>query len=63
MKYQITRTSDWDGEEQPCKKAILEQDCWVIEINSIDELQQLISEVGEIIVTHNSIEIYDTYRE
>ena len=71
MEYQITRASDIFGEEKPCKNAVLarkyydytHRGYWYIEINSITDLQELISEVGQIIVTKKSIEIYDAYRE
>lgn len=36
---------------------------WSIEINSLDELMALIAEVGHVVVTEVSIEIYDDYRE
>ena len=70
MKYKLERTSDYGGSrERPCKKAYAE-DCdewlipiWQIDINTLEELQDLIAEVGEVIVSKDSIEIYDTYRE
>ena len=71
MRYHITRTSDSFGEKQPCKNAVCARKYstdkyfgyWYIEINSIPDLQELISEVGRIIIDDDSIEIYDDYRE
>ena len=69
MLYTICRTSDWFGENKPCEKAYLHRSCdfeneWRIEINSIEELNELINDVGKcIILTRNTIEIYDDYRE
>lgn len=34
-----------------------------IEINSLDELMQLVHEYGDLIVSESEIEIYDDYRE
>ena len=71
MKYNIDRTSDTGNlnKRKPCSKAYLsgydewQYPRWCIEINTIEELQELINEVGEIIVNKESIEIYDDYRE
>ena len=64
MKYEISRTSDWLGEKKPCAKAYKENDKWYIDINSLEELNELISEVeSKVIVGNNNIEIYDDYRE
>lgn len=57
MKFEVTKTSDWDYKEQ-------------IEINSLEELMEFVTKNGCIIVTAkskyvpmNSIEIYDDWRE
>jgi hypothetical protein len=64
MKYKISRTSNWWGVEQPCKKAYKENHEWYIDINSIEEIQELIDEVKtQVIIGFNDIEIYDDYRE
>lgn len=71
MKYEIYRTSEWAGCRKPCKsayKGISDNDIvteWYIEINSLDDIQALIDEVGNpiIIKKDNVIEIYDDYRE
>lgn len=70
MKYKVEITSDYGGsKERPCKKAYAEgcdewlTPIWYIDINTLEELQDLIAEVGEVIVSKDSIEIYDTYRE
>ena len=80
MQYYVDRTSDWVGEEKPCKKAYKEtqpfeifrgdelvrvdyRDVWCIDINTLEELLELIEEVGRIIINGSSIEIYDTWRE
>ena len=36
---------------------------WKIDLQSIMDLQELISEVGELIINHSSIRIYDDYAE
>ena len=64
MKYEISRSSDWWGEKQPCEKAYKENDKWYIDINSLEELNELIDEVKEkVIIGCDDIEIYDDYRE
>lgn len=70
MKYKVGRTSDYGGsKERPCKKAYAEScdewliPIWYIEINTIEDLRNLIDEVGEVIISKDEIEIYDTFRE
>lgn len=70
MKYTITKTSDWWGENQPCEKAYKGElddvagQTWYVDITTIEELHQLIEEVKHsIIVSKENIEIYDDYRE
>lgn len=72
MIYRITRTSDWYGEKKPCEGACLhkagnleygEENEWHIAINTLQELKDLIKEVGEIVMNEDEIEIYDTLRE
>lgn len=69
MKYQIYRTSDWFGEEKPCQKAYKEIgdietiSDWYINIDTLEQLQELIEEVDTVVLSKTSIEIYDTYRE
>lgn len=63
MVYEITRTSDWWGENQPCKSALKADGKWYVEINTLEELQELIKNEGQIIIGKSSIEIYDGYRE
>lgn len=69
MIYTIFRTSDIFGEYKPCEKAqktYVDELCYsqyTIEINSLEELQELIKEVGEIIIDESTIEIYDDFRE
>lgn len=69
MIYTIRRTSDWQGENKPCKKAQFKgvgkfkYNIYTIEINSLEELQALINEVGKIVIDKDTIEIYDDYRE
>ena len=71
--YEITRTSMLFSNNQPCDKAyvgeVIEHGQWTkriwhIDINSLEELQSLIKEVGHsVIVGEDRIEIYDGYRE
>lgn len=70
MKYEISRASDWTGEEKPCSQAVYEgkeewgDNIWTIEINSLADIDALINEVGEIIIyPENKIKIYDYYIE
>ena len=80
MKFIVSRTSDWTGKEQPCKgakpcvikdKKDHEIKAWEIEVNSLEELLELMEEVDEELIltdkmyneTLREIEIYDTYRE
>lgn len=72
MIYRITRTSDWFGEKKPCEGAYLHKEGdlefgevneWHIAINSLQDLQNLIAEVGSVIINEEEIEIYDGYRE
>ena len=69
MIYTIHRTSDIFKEYRPCEKAELQSidergySRYTIEINSLEELQALINEVGQIIIDDDTIEIYDDYRE
>lgn len=71
MKYKVERTSDYGGsKERPCKKAYKEG-CdewgipfWYIDINTLEELHELIEEVrNPVIISNEHIEIYDGYRE
>ena len=69
MKYVIYRTSDWFGTEKPCQKAYKEiedketDSDWHIDIDTLEQLQELIEEVGTIVLSKNIIEIYDAHRE
>ena len=64
MKYKISRSSDWFGKKQPCEKAYKDNDTWYIDINSLEELNELIDEVKKkVIIGCDDIEIYDYYRE
>lgn len=74
MLYRIERTSDWFGENKPCANAFLykkgnkefaEPNTWRIEIKTLDEMHDLIREVGSYIIlkSERRIEIYDDYRE
>ena len=69
MTFTITRTSYfWDNiNDRPCDKAYWSEanECWKIDINSIEELMDLIRDVESDIVVKDDpeIEIYDEYRE
>ena len=69
MIYEIYRTSDIFKEYRPCEKAELQSidergySRYTIEINSLEDLQELIKDVGSIIIDESTIEIYDDYRE
>ena len=74
MLFRVYRTSCWGGSEaKPCENAIFnkEEEEWVVEINSLEELLELIEEQDEDIIiktkrsgySFQTIEIYDDYRE
>ena len=74
MRFQISRTSQFiNSETAPHERAVSEQKTypngnvcteWFIEINSLEELIAFAKEVRyELVVTENSIEIYDDWRE
>lgn len=70
MIYKIHRTSDFCGHQKPCSKAyegiyddtVWYQE-WLIDIDTLEHLHELIAEVGRIILQENEIEIYDDFRE
>ena len=69
MKYYIRRISSYGPDVKPCANALPEQDTcpwnrsWCIQIDTVDDLIALISEVGEIIMGGDYITIYDDYNE
>lgn len=77
MKYRIERSSDWWRKEQPCKDAYKDgidkngHTLWSIDICNLKQIDDLVSEVGPIIISKNDevneieryIEIYDDFRE
>ena len=82
MEFTITKSSEWISEIKPCKNAELiknekQYKEWKIEINTLEELIQLMKDVDEPLVIQNrfymfgkpqdgielEIEIYDGYRE
>lgn len=73
MEYEIKRTSDWRGEQQPCSAAYKKgepdeygtQD-WAINICSLKDIDDICRETDcEIIydAKYQRVEIYDDYRE
>ena len=70
MKYIISRTSHRGNDKiPPCPEAIKEQGEWIIEINSLEELEGFVRTYGAIVIEKWSgsnrldLEIYDDYRE
>lgn len=69
MIYDIYRTSDWFRKNKPCEKAEFQgideyaNNKYTIEINTLEDLQELIKEVDCIIIDESTIEIYDDFRE
>lgn len=75
MKYRVSRSSDYKGEERPCTKAYQDGSkdmwgnlLWWVDITSVDDLKALMEETGEPIILADGnygqeIEIYDSYRE
>jgi len=63
MRFEIERT---DGLGQPCQKATRGDDgLWYVELEALEELMALITEVGEWIIVkpQPAIEVYNDYRE
>lgn len=73
MKYRVVRTSDRWSKNRPCKDAYKDgidesgYPIWFIDICNLEQIDNLVSEVGDIIISKNEevneIEIYDDYRE
>lgn len=78
MKFQVTRTSDYDKDKKPCDRAVLSEhktcygeSIWEIEINSLEDLIAFRKEVGHPVILlepydvkdMHELEIYDYYRE
>lgn len=64
LKFEIYRSSDLFGKNKPCSKAYKEDKSFYVDIASLDDILDLIDEVGDIIINkEHSIEIYDCYRE
>ena len=80
MIFEVERTSQWvfDKNRPPCDSAFSKNNCWLIELNTLEDLLDFQSEVGEDIIISNlndsfkeikdtgakyCIEIYDDYRE
>lgn len=71
MKVVVDRTSFWYGTSGPCKKAIKEGEDYFINVDTIEQLIELIEEVKyPLIISRDllerseyKIEIYDDYRE
>ncbi len=70
MKCRIKRTTDRAG-DKPCKDAYLDDKYWYIDVESVQDLIDIVDEADEAIVfsivpDHSAppdIEIYDEYRE
>lgn len=70
MEYLIRRTSDYLGEEKPCRQAYKSGEdmwgnpIWYVDIHQLEQLQDIVRETGHSLILHdNEIEIYDDYRE
>jgi hypothetical protein len=62
MKYKIHRASAicWKNEIPcPCEESYLENDEWYINVNSLEDLQKLIKKYWKIILTNDTLIIYD----
>ena len=67
MKFAITRAST-PGEDTataPCREAVRDVDRWIIDINSIEQLMELSTKYGDLIVSSagKEITIYDDWVE
>jgi len=71
MRFKINRTSDygWDDiDRPPCDEAVFEgnnngEKYWVIDFWNLEDLADFAKKYNRLILTSNSIEIYDDYRE
>lgn len=65
MIYLIERVSNYgDKVIKPCKNAFQQNDEWCIKIDTLEDLSNLIEEVGcSLVINAHRIEIYDDYRE
>lgn len=67
MKFAITRAStpEEDTATAPCREAVRDVDGWIIYINSIEELMELSTNYGDLIVSSswNEITTYDDWVE
>jgi hypothetical protein len=69
MKYSISRAGSLSKSKSPCNRAYrggfdkYDNPIWAIDINSIEEIQSLIAEVGKIVMGGDWILIYDDYIE
>lgn len=63
--YSGRKKNTWSFKYEPDKIYEEEYDAWFIDINSLEELKELVDEMGTIIINGNfdSIEIYNDYRE
>lgn len=67
MKYNISKTSDfWGNEGKPYSKAYQDENDkkWYVDIETLNELNAIIEETEHpIVIDMDSIEVYDDYRE
>jgi hypothetical protein len=63
MIYRIKKASSYSGHEKPCDRARLRDDGWVITLSTIKQLDDLVDEVGPIILDDVGITVYDDYVE
>ena len=72
MEFRVSRTSSGSYYSDPkcdaCKEVMRKKEkCYVVELNSLEDLQNFCAKYGKVIVTwHKStreIEIYDDWRE
>lgn len=70
MKYKIEKTSCWKNNDQPYSQAYQEgcdsfgEPIWFVNVETLEQIQDIIKETGHpVIISKDSIEIYDDYRE
>jgi hypothetical protein len=64
MEFFICRTSgSCFNKKKPTENAYKKGEHWYIKINSLEELIDLTKIEGEIIISKDTLEIYDDYRE
>jgi hypothetical protein len=65
MRFRVTRTSHLGRglTAPPCEEAVDTPTGWMVELRTLVQFREFARKYGDLVVTHDSIEIYDDYRE